>query len=180
MTTAIQLLTLVWKNGMTDSWGRINSYMHHALKLAIGSGLEFEKGDFPTLYTAFRARYWIGSEPEWVYSQAVFDGNKSCIKAWEEHTARTPFYGNDVSTGYMQGFIHRSSSNRARERLAVGFTFPSEGKTWKVTAFVGDCIRIATYDGESRTPKKLRKLSHAEMLELCPAPKKVKAKKEEA
>lgn len=186
MSTALTLLTHVWKHGAKDSWGRVNTSMYRALSLAIGSGLQFDAEDFETIYDyprngGFNGGYWVGSESEWIYSMAVENGNASAYQAWEEYKGRKPFFANDVrGTQYGTQYLHTSQMRSQRCRLAVGFSFPIEGKRWFVTSFDDEAgiMRAALYNGytNSGKPKKLRKFTHEEISELFPAPKKAKVK----
>lgn len=184
MSTALTLLTHIWKRGMKDSWGRINGSMSHALSLAIGSGLKFEAKDFWTIFQrpelgGFNGGYWVGSESEWIYSMAIENGNASAYQAWEEYRARKPFIANNVEgRRWAQGYTHTNQMQSQRCRLGVGFSFPLDGRRWFVTTFDDEAgiMRAALYEHDHQTgkPKKLRKFTHEEIAELFPAPKKAK------
>lgn len=184
LSPAMQLLTLVWQHSQYDSHGRVNTAMREALILALCSGMAFEVGDFAKM-GQFRWGYWAGSELEWIYSTAVTNLNESAVLAWEAHTNREPFRGNNVTLQrYGRNYLHTNNPARQRERLAFGFSLPLEGRRWYVTGFDDEkgLIRLASYasghpDGK---PEKLRKLTHEELKALCPAPKKAKKKKEVA
>ena len=170
MSPAVQLLNQVWLYGKKDSWGRINHSMRNALSLAIGSGMEFHADDFRTILNDFRAGYWIGSCDEWVYTMAIFIGNKSCIKAYEMYADRKPFIHTNVNLGWHatgEGYIHANHSTRAKERLAVGFSFKFAGRVWYVTSFKDDTghIVMASYKGNNRegAPEKIMKATHEQM-----------------
>lgn len=184
---ALQLLKLVWAKGMKDSWGRINGSMSSALRLAIGAGLEFHPGDFAVIYKSFRAGYWVGSEDEWIYASAIENLNVSAYTAWESYKMRKPFIANAVEgRAYGSTSLHRDQVSRKRGRLAVGFSLilPTHTGTmtnprrWFVTGFDDDAaiVRLALYEHDHQTgkPKRLRKLNHLELADLCPAPKKPK------
>lgn len=177
----MSMLYLTWERGMQDSWGRINASMRTALRLAIGAGLHFRASDFEEMYSKFRAHYWIGAEPEWIYSQAVCDLNRSAFEAWEEYSNRPPFFANHLKAKCYGGFIHANTIHRDRERLAHGFGFPMGGRTWFVTGFNGTRVRVALYENNHQTgkPKRLKAMSREELSIACPAPKK-KATKSEA
>jgi hypothetical protein len=182
MTPAIKLLTIVWNSGMKDSWERINHSMRSALRLAIGSGLRFEAKDFTYMASNFRWHYWVGESTEWIYTNAILDGNEWAVGAYERWKGRVPFRANNVESGYHGGFIHRSSVARQRERLAVSLSFPYEDTRAWVTAFhdEGDgLIRAAVYRKQHAEgkPIKLLKLSHIQIAQMFPAPKKTKPKK---
>jgi hypothetical protein len=182
MSDALTLLTHVWKRGMKDSWGRINGSMFQALSLAIGAGLKFEAKDFEHIYSrdGFRGGYWVGAEYEWIYSSAIENGNASAYKAWEEFKGRKPFFANGVKGRHYPGtrYLHTTQMSAQRGRLAVGFSFPLDGRCWFVTGFDDEkgILRAALYERDyaQGKPKKLRKFTHEEIAELFPAPKKVK------
>lgn len=186
MSTALTLLSHVWGNGKKDTWERINHSMRNALSLAIGSGLSFEAADFAQMGKSFRWGHWVTESTEWIYHEAIINGNDSCVKAYEEWKGRTAFHANDVGSDYCHSpYLHRSHVSRKRERLAVGLHFPANGRKWYVTGFDDDSghVRLASYHGGNHRagkPEKLLKLSHAELKEICPAPKKAKVKQEAA
>jgi hypothetical protein len=182
VSTALKLLKVVWENGTKDSWERVNHSMRNALTLAIGSGLDFAAKDFGIMASDFSWSYWATDDPEWIYHHAILNGNQSCVEAWEKYQNRSPFRANDVSLyrwegaesdGY--GYLHTSSVKRQRERLAVGFGFPIDGRQWWVTKFDDDkgVVRLASYKGDwpGGKPEKLRVLTHEELSVLCPAHK---------
>lgn len=177
-SAAMTLLDLTWERGLKDSWGRINNSMRSALRLAIGAGLDFRATDFSEMYSKFRAGFWIGADPEWIYRVAVCDLNRSAFEAWEEHEGRKPFFANDVRAESYGGFLHVNSIRRDRERLAQGFGFKMDGKVWFCTGFAPDKIRVVLYKQHFRDgkPVKLKAMTHAELLEACPAPKKKRSK----
>ena len=177
MTTGLKLLTAVWKNGMRDSWGRINHSMRSALCLVIGSGLDLSASDLDVIWNRFRAEYWIGSEPEWVYTMAVVVGNVVVQEAWEKHNKFAPFRANKVSDpryGSGEGYIHANSIKRQREKLAVGFGVVIDDRQWWVTRIETECVRMASYkkDYPEGKPVKLRKFSREELQEIFPASEK--------
>lgn len=184
--TARQLLTIVWAGGNKDSWGRINHSMHAALRLAIGSGLKFRPSDFDHFANAFRWGYWVNDSTEWIYTDAIIDGNVSCIEAYEKWIGREPFRGNKVSTGYTNSpYIHANSIARDRERLAVGFRVKIADRFWFVTSFndAKGLIRLAYYSGphQEGAPKWMLSLGHDEIRAHFPSkPKKKPAKAEPA
>lgn len=140
----MQLLELVWRSGLTatsHSWSRLNHGMLEALRLAVGSGMEFAEADFQKLLAdnprRFRSGFWIG-EREKLYELAVTVGNLSAAKSFEQAVGRKPFMADEVDPGEdRSGYVHRTGT-RKRERLAVGFRFPWEGETVKVTSFARD------------------------------------------
>lgn len=170
---AMTLLTLVWENCGKRSWQSINYAMRDALTLAIRSGMRFSAGDFARC-EKFRWGYWVGSDREWIYTEAVVNENESCIKAWEEYTGRTPFRANGVRSGPRWSYLHTGSIFRARERMAVCFSFAYMGTQWVVTGFDDQAgtVRAALYKRGSSKPKKLKAFTHKEIKELFPAPKK--------
>ena len=181
---ARQLLAHVWEYAQHDPWQRINYAMHHALDLAIRSGMKFVESDFAYFAEKFRWGYWAGSDREWIYTAAVLDGNASCVEAWEKHRKREPFRANDIRATNHRGFIHANHIARQRERLAVGFSFPYEGRRWFVTAFDDEngIVRGACYEHDHQTgaPKKIKGFTHEDIKALFPAPKKIKKQKEAA
>lgn len=187
MSAAMNLLRIIWEHGKKDSWERINHAMRNGLTLAIGSGLSFRASDFEDISREFRWRYWVSADPEWIYHNAIINGNESCIKAWEQHCGREPFRANQVElrrwpggecSGY-DGYIHANTSARQRERLAVGFGFPIKDRQWWVTGFEDSngTVRLASYEKfwPEGKPVKLRKLTHEELAKLCPGPKRAKS-----
>ena len=184
---ALQLLSVVWNDGMKDSWGRINHAMHSALELAIGSGVHFNLGDFAEISRRFDWGYWVNDNPEWIYTDAILNLNESAIAAWETYKGREAFRGNNVSTfGHRRSFLHVTSPSRKRERLGVGMYFEdAERNKWWVNGFddKAGIIRVASYYSDSNKggwqqgkPTKLKKLTHDDLREICPAPKKPKKK----
>jgi hypothetical protein len=177
-TPTYKLLKAIWESGNKDSWCRINNSIQQAVLLAIGSGLEFDRSDIVAIYDEFRGHHWMSESSEWVYSMAIAVGNDSCVEAYEAYKGRTPFRANDVDLGYQQthGYIHNHNPNRARRRVAVGFTFMLDGHEWIVTSFDDSkgLIRFARYEGKDRKPKELRKATNEEFAALFPAPKKLK------
>jgi len=177
MSTALTLLKQVWNHGKKDSWERINNSMRNALSLAVGSGLKFDASDFSYMTLNFRWAYWI-SDAEWVYKEAVINGNESCESAFESWKGRKPFRGNNVTVNRWDrgGYIHTNGVHRQRERLAINFGFPALGRQWWVTGFddTKGVIRVASYakHWQEGKPKKLMSLTHEKLSELCPAPKK--------
>lgn len=145
---AYTLLSHVWEHAnekASFSWERLNHSMRNALGLAIGSGMEFAKGDFAAFYKDFRAGRWI-SDDEWVYRLAVIVGNTSAIDVFERYKKRGPVVADNVSlgNGYSHGgYLHRDGDRKC-ERLAIGFSFPWKGETVTVTSMpTGDGPIIA-------------------------------------
>lgn len=174
MTNAMQLLSIVWSHGKKESWDLINTSMRAALRLAIGSGLQFEADDFAHMATKFRSSRWMGQDAEWAYRMAVIVKNSSFLKAFEKYTGRKPFFGNDVECNASNcEFIHLNTISRARERLAYGFCF-DEGKVrWHVTSFNDEAgtitlCRYETYHREG-APKEVKTLTNKEILAMFPA-----------
>jgi hypothetical protein len=181
MTTAFKLLSLVWSNGKKDSWERINHAMRQALSLAIGSGLTFKAGDFEQMAAKFRWGYWVTDSTEWIYREAIINGNEACVKAYEEWRGRTAFHANNIGTNYCNSpFIHANSIERKRERAAVGMRFPMNERTWYVTGFNDEAgtIRLASYASgrQEGKPEKLLQLTNDEFRAFHPSPKKAKKK----
>lgn len=176
MSPAITLLTLVWGKCAQRSWQAINYSMRDALTLAIRSGMRFSVGDF-VCCEKFRWERWVGSDREWIYTEAVVNENESCIKAWEEYTGRTPFRANNVRSSARLSYLHTGNIFRARERMAAGFSFTYMGAQWNVTGFDDQAgtVRAALYKRGSSKPKKLKEFTHDEIKELFPAPKKPNA-----
>jgi hypothetical protein len=177
MTPALKLLTLVWKNCKKDTWERINHSMRNALNLAIGSGLRFKATDFNVMASEFRWNFWVSESAEWIYTEAIINGNSSCVQAWEEHTGRTPFFANQVECHYVSGgYLHASTIIRQREKLAVNLAFKYQDTLAWVTGFddKNGIMRAAVYQNRHRDgkPKKLLRLSHDQLKSLCPAKKK--------
>src|SRR5258708_3375510 len=132
----MRLLTTVWENGMKDSWSRINSSMHAALKLVVGSGLKLTAKDLDAVWDKFRGDYWVtGSSSDWIYSMAVEVGNVAVQEAWEDQNSFKPYRGNNVSCSRFAGggYLHANSLGRKREKLAVGFGVPFDKQMWWVT-----------------------------------------------
>lgn len=178
-TTSHKLLSQVWKNGKKDNWGRVNHSMVEALRLAIGSGLKFSAENFQEHFPRFRWERWVGASTEWIYTEAIICGNESCWKAYEDWKRRDPYFANEVGLN-ANGipYIHAQSVYRKRERLAVGLHFQFDGRRWYVTSFddSSGVVRVAAYPGDCQRgkPDKLMKLTHDQLSEIFPAPKKYK------
>lgn len=174
-SSALQLLTIVWESGKKDTRERINHAMREALSLSIGSGLTFKASDFAHFSDKFRWGYWVTESPEWIYREAIINGNESCWKAFEDFCGREPFFANGVCCDYASSpYLHASSVERKRERLAVGLYFQADGRRWYVTGFddQSGTVRVAAYPGTHNRgkPNKLRKLTHDDLKAICPAP----------
>lgn len=175
MTTAQQLIELVWHNQKCPDWDGTNHSMSYALRLAIGAHLKFDVAAFEAI-DAMRSSYWMGEhgwEPR--YALAIVVENKSFIEAFEEWTGRKPFRANHVNFGFngSDGFRHRTTF-RTRERLALGFTVGHDRA--EVTSISNERVVLTTRKIGGRT---IQKLTHEQLAELYPAPKKSKAQKEE-
>ncbi len=158
-SAAMNLLEHVWETCDRSSWERINHSMWRALKLAIGSGMEFFEDDFASFSRDFRSGYWIGENREYFYSLAVSVENASAYHAFEKWMERKPIIADDVEGGDSSGYLHVSRMNRSKMRLAVGFRFPWKGELVTVTSFNGDGNAIAcTYkESESAYNRKIAK-----------------------
>lgn len=196
-TTAHQLLRHVWENCSRDSWGRINHAMRQALKLAIGARLEFVEADFKAIFSSprsggFNGGYWVTGGSEWIYAMAIESDNSTAWTAYEAYKGRRPFIANNVEArNHGLGYIHADTMSRKRGRLAEGYSFPistnlgtmTNLRRWYVTGFddKAGIVRIALYqnDNHDGKPIKRRKLTHEDVAELCPAPKKPKKGKPE-
>lgn len=176
ISPALALLTLVWEKGSKQSWQTINLSMRNALRLAICSGMAFVASDFRHCKDEFRWGYWVTSNPEWIYLDAVVNNNMSCVKAWEAFCGRIPFIANGVQSSSRESYLHTGSITRTRERLAVGLSFPIGKATWYVTGFDDDVgtLRAARYANRHAQgkPKQLKRFTHQEIKDLFPAPKK--------
>ena len=161
---------------MKDSYGRINRSMNAAVKLAIGSGLKFQRSVFVAIYKDFNGGRWMNDNGEWVYAMAIAVGNNSCVEAYEAFQGREPFIANDPMFAYGEtcGFIHRRFPTRSRSRVAVGMAFKLDGFYWQVTSIEDSkgVVRFARYESGSKKPKQLRSATNAEFAKLFPAPKK--------
>lgn len=136
-SAAIRFLDMTWKwaNSETPhSWERLNHAMHGALKLAIGAGFPFGKNDIAYIHSNYNSGFWLGDSDEWIYSDAILAGNASCFKSYELHYGREPIIADDVSFSPNSAYLH-GGSGRAKERLAVGFSFPWKGYKVTVTSF---------------------------------------------
>lgn len=177
MTSALKLLSIVWQSGKKDSWERINHAMRNALELAIGSGLTFKASDFEYIAKNFRWGYWVSDEPEWIYTDAIVNGNTSCVEAWEEYMGREPFRANKVSVPrYSSPYLHTHSITRERERVGIRMGFPMSGRQWWVTGFAADRIKLASYAGthQEGKPQKLIQFTAEEFRAAHPSKKKAK------
>lgn len=164
ISPARELLLTVWKHagGNTPhSWERLNHSMHTAMRLAIGSGMVFEKDDWDL--DGFRAGYWVG-EMESHYRLAVVVGNASAIETYEDWIGRKPLIADDVRIGRSysdeSSYTHGATS-RQRERLAVGFSFTYSGETVEVTSFTaaGEAV-CCSYKPRSEESWSRRKVLH--------------------
>lgn len=138
----IQLLELTWtgaNNSTNHSWTRLNKAMMTALRLAVGSGMMFRQFDIDFIDQDYRYRSgrWLGENGwEGLYAMAVQVENFSFIEAFEAYFSRQPFRADDVRLNSSAGhFVHRKDETRKRSRLAVGFSFPWQGKEVTVTSF---------------------------------------------
>ncbi len=139
-STPIQILDLAWSgaNDSTDhSWTRLNNAMMTALRLAVGSGMTFREFDVDYIDQSYRAGRWLGENGwEGLYAMAVQVENASFIEAFESYFNRKPFRADGVRLNSSAGsFVHRGDEKRRRSRLALGFSFPWQGKTVTVTSF---------------------------------------------
>lgn len=162
LSPVIQLLDLVYANGndaTAHSWGRLNTSMHRALSLAIGAGFKFDAGDVRHVMTHYKNGHWIGSDSEWVYAQAVVDGNLSAAVSYESYAQREPFIADDVELRDRATFAH-SASDRQKERLHVGCRFPWRGQNVYVNSFSADGrhVNAAAYKNPHRQEGKAVKL----------------------
>jgi|GEM_PF-1815389 len=143
----IQLLDLVWEQANSEvshSWERLNHAMRGALRLAVGAGFEFAEDTLAKVAGKYRFSRWCGDSVEWIYTQAIAEGNIAAAQSFEAWQGRAPFIADDVDLGRNHHYAHMASS-RQRERLAVGFQFNWKGKRVTVTSFApGDSV---TADG---------------------------------
>jgi hypothetical protein len=175
-TNGMTLLLHVWEHCADGSWERLNHAMWHALKLAIGSGMELSRTDFDTIWGRLRGHRWVtGANSEWVYALAVTVGNMAVCKAWEAYYGFEPYYANGVRPHDSQGFQH-ATGERQRERLAVGFEVRMDNRHWTCTAVGKDGVRFVAYgtgDNYRKVEKRLS-LTREKVAELWPAPKRAK------
>lgn len=142
MSEVIKLLDRVWKNANSataHSWERLNHSMRDALTLAVGSGFTWKAGDMAAIASGkYNFGYWSSDSTEWIYALAIETENLTAAKSYEAWKKREAFIADDVTFHASGGFIHTSSANRGRERLAVGFEFQWKGLKVKVTSFSED------------------------------------------
>jgi len=106
---AIYLLDIVWNHaqrGNLKSWIKFNHSLHDALKLAVSSDLKFDVDDFKRINERFSPGYWMGVDGssglgEAMYSLAVFSGNISAAKSFEQWKNRKPFMLENSQRIYM-------------------------------------------------------------------------------
>lgn len=146
----LQLLDVVWENSLVatcHSYGRLNTAMRDALRLAIGSGFEFTLGDMTYVFSNYRSGYWLGADQEWVYSSAIVEANLSAARSYEAAVVRKPFMANRVMVADCLRFGHQAGV-RDRERLHVGAKFNWQGDYVTVTSFRDDVVVACAYHGE--------------------------------
>jgi hypothetical protein len=140
----LDLLDTVWNHwgGATrHSWDRVNHSMHHALCLAIGSGMRFGPDDFAEIERRYRFGYWGHEDPggfaEGFYTLAVVEGNLSAARAFEKWKGRPPFIWDAVLLP-RAGHYTKSGGWREVARLTVRSEFAWQGQRVKVTSFAAD------------------------------------------
>lgn len=149
---AYKLTAHLWASIPRPPWERLNHSLRKGLTLAIGSGMEFEPGDFVRIMDDFGGYYWAGENLEWCYADAILVGNTSAIKTFEHDYKRTPIIADDVKHGCGQdtdGFTH-SIGKRKQERLFVGAWFSFRGERPQVTSFRGGKAIAVLYDRVKR------------------------------
>lgn len=172
-STGLVLLAHIWKNQKGKSWDSINHSMLYALRLGIGSHLEFTAADIAFAESNFRTGYWLGEHGwEYPYALAVSVENTSFIQAFEEHAKREPFFANKVDPLGSEGFTHLTG-NRARCRLTLECAVIVGDRPGRVSSITNE--RVVIVLREFRDQKRsILKLSHDACRKLWPAPKKVK------
>lgn len=150
-STGLKLLCHIWENQKGKSWDAINHSMLYALRLGIGSHLNFTAADIAYCEQNFHTCYWLGESGwEYPYGLAVAVENRSFIEAIEEH--------------------------KDRERLALNFDVILEGRSGRVSSLTNERVVIVLNEcGELK--RSVRKLTHDCCHELWP-PKKKKPKAE--
>ena len=178
-TAGLTLLSRVWYNQKGKSWHAIDHCMLDAFYLVIGSHMPLIAEDFKHIFNHFLPYYWIGADGwENAYALAVSCSNTGVISAIEEYLVRKPFFGNNVTPIDSRGYTHRTSE-RARERLTKRTKVHIDGQPGEVTSISNERIIITLRDCGKEHPRRTLKLTHEQVLELWPAPKKKKAPKPE-
>lgn len=178
---AVEFIQYVWSHAQKatgHSWLKLNHALRHTLDLAIKSGMRFYPDDFEKIAKRFRSGYWIGADPEWVYTTAVLYRNSSAYQSWEHHRGRKPFiFSASISTDTGDG-----PCGQGLARLVVNAEFKWKGLRVKVTSFNDEkgYVNAACYDGPEaegvkcpacdryttypeRTPGRRFKITHADI-----------------
>lgn len=136
---AFELIEFVWNNEKTDSCVRVNTAMYEAVKLAIISQMEFNKGDFKDIYTKFRGFYWFGANTngkgmgESFYSEAVTSGNILACQSYEAFYEFKPFIDTKGRRLHTRAMYH----DKERRYRVTGFDFDAK-KVYLVGYNIGD------------------------------------------
>lgn len=152
---AIKLLQMVWDHSQKStghSWLKLNHAMSRTLDLAVESGMEFNEGDFNSLYKRFNAGYWIGDTGgESFYRLAVLYRNNSAWKTYEAATGRKPFIIEGASISSRDTYRGDGPMGEGLARIVIGAEFKWKGETAKVTSF-NDAKLSFTACSYTRTP----------------------------
>ena len=151
LSAPLQMLDLVYANACSangHSWERINHAMSGALQIAIGAGFRFDIDDWGYIRSHWNSGYWLGSDVERWYTEAVSSSNKSMIDSYEKLAGREPFIADDVTP------MDAWTGSRQRERLAVGSIFSWQGSKVRVNSFSSDGTAVNCTDDLSYEQKK--------------------------
>ena len=153
----MRLLKLVENCANYDghSWRRLNAALHCTLKMVIEAHVEFVASDVRDIMDRANSGYWIGVNPEWVYSAAVTSANMSACLSYEAWRGREPFIADDVN-------------GRDRDRLCVGSRFRWRGDWVKVNSFSldGTVANAAKYEDNDDRRKVVKrcKITRADLI----------------
>ncbi len=178
-SAGLVLLSHIWKNQQGKSWDAINHSMLYALRLGIGSHLEFRPEDIAFAEENFRCGYWLGEDRwEYPYALAVSVENRSFIEAIESHLKREAFFGNRVTPMGSEGFTHVRPGERARCRLSLRCGVIAYGRPGEVSSINNERVVVVLRE-YGKNERRILKLSHDDCRELWPAPNKPKKTAEE-
>jgi len=157
MLPSQKLLELVWDTCPRRSWTALNTAMSEALRLAICTGMEWDKAALLAV-DKMKPDKWMGVRLwEWPYAQACATDNTSFLLAFEAWTGRRPFLANDVryETYHPHGYLHISDVRRQRGRLCLRAMAMLNGRRWEVTSITNDRIVLVASDKRGRSLLKL-------------------------
>lgn len=97
LSSAYQLIEMVWHHNNAKSCSRINRVMKDAVALVINAGLIFNEDDFEIIFKKMRGGYWFGVDTNGktmgfsFYSMAIACDNPSAIKSFDKYAGIKPF-----------------------------------------------------------------------------------------